>query len=295
MGDDAGGCTVAIAGGGIAGLLLALALKRLLGLDPVVFEKASGYADEVGGAIGLYPNGLRVLRDVSPDLFEIVRCDGCAFGVRRFMRHDGSDFAVGDEARLADAAAANDSESGGGGGGGGGSSEELEPMGIRRWRLLRALADACDDEGIEVRFGSRVVRAVVAPASSAAGGEDGEDADVADGPITLELASGDVIEADIVFACDGIKSAVRRSLFPDTDADYTGVTCLMGASAVPRTERGICYPTSSRSAVHACYYATGPSEQVFQIFAVAPEQKETWRALTPDEGRQECLDLAEKM
>ena len=41
--------------------------------------------DHVGGAIGLYPNGLRVLRGISPRLLEQVRAQGYSFVYRRWM------------------------------------------------------------------------------------------------------------------------------------------------------------------------------------------------------------------
>lgn len=53
--------------------------------------------DDVGGAIGMYPNGLAVIRDVSPTLLQKIRDGGKPFVYRRWMRHDGATVAVGDE------------------------------------------------------------------------------------------------------------------------------------------------------------------------------------------------------
>ena len=53
--------------------------------------------DDVGGAIGMYANGLRVLHDISPALLDAVRAVGKPFEKRRWLRHDGSVVAVGDE------------------------------------------------------------------------------------------------------------------------------------------------------------------------------------------------------
>jgi len=55
---------IVVIGGGIAGLVLALCLKKHCGLEVVVYEQAAAFGDGVGGAIGLYPNGLRVIRDI---------------------------------------------------------------------------------------------------------------------------------------------------------------------------------------------------------------------------------------
>ncbi|KAI9366858.1 hypothetical protein DFJ73DRAFT_5962 [Zopfochytrium polystomum] len=259
---------VIVAGGGIAGLLLALALKKKLALDPVVYEQAPGFAPNIGGAIGLYANGLRVVRDIHPPLLAAIRAAGLPYLYRRWMRHDGTEVAVGEERHLSSWATLED-------------ERDLASIGIRRWKLQQALADACADAGVAVRFGLRVV------------GVAGRDA--ATGVVALELSDGSRVEADLVFGCDGARSVLRGSLFPATEPEYTGVTCLMGAADVPRSLRGICFPSSSTSKFHACYYPTGPEEQIFQIYFPTPEKPETWKALSEEEGRLECEDLAAKM
>lgn len=78
--------TVLIAGAGIGGLVMALALKKHCGLrgeDIEVFESARAFRDDAGGAMGLYANGLRVLRDISPDLLAAVREAGYDYIYRR--------------------------------------------------------------------------------------------------------------------------------------------------------------------------------------------------------------------
>ena len=115
------------------------------------------------------------------------------------------------------------------------------------------------------------------------------------GVVTLELSNTRRVEYDLVFGCDGVKSVLRSSLFPATEPSYTGITCLMGAAPIPRAMRGICFPSSSKSQCHACYYPTGPEEQIFQLYFPSPEKPETWKPLSPEEGRKECMELAEKM
>jgi 2-polyprenyl-6-methoxyphenol hydroxylase-like FAD-dependent oxidoreductase len=71
---------VVIAGGGIGGLILALCLDAQYNHPPSnnntkptttntleinVYESASEFSAGAGGAIGLYANGLRILRDIS--------------------------------------------------------------------------------------------------------------------------------------------------------------------------------------------------------------------------------------
>ena len=112
--DDAEYYPLVIVGGGIGGLVLALCLdqvynscsktKKKKKLLPVhVFESATAYRSAAGGAIGLYPNGLRVLKllnDTSPNLLAQVREAGCDYIYRRWMRHDGLEVAVAREDEL---------------------------------------------------------------------------------------------------------------------------------------------------------------------------------------------------
>ena len=71
-----------------------------------VYESTSAYTNNAGGAIGLYSNGLRVLKHLSkthPALSNIltnVRNAGCDYVYRRWMRHDGLEVAVAREDEL---------------------------------------------------------------------------------------------------------------------------------------------------------------------------------------------------
>ncbi|KAL9185954.1 hypothetical protein ACHAXT_003731, partial [Thalassiosira profunda] len=71
-----------------------------------VYESTAAYKSDAGGAIGLYSNGLRVLRHLSrthpevPSLLADVRSAGCDYVYRRWMRHDGTEVAVAREDEL---------------------------------------------------------------------------------------------------------------------------------------------------------------------------------------------------
>lgn len=68
-----------------------------------VYESTTAYTANAGGAIGLYPNGLRVIRnlkDTAPNLLSQVREAGCDYLYRRWMRHDGLEVAVAREDEL---------------------------------------------------------------------------------------------------------------------------------------------------------------------------------------------------
>lgn len=104
------------------------------------------------------------------------------------------------------------------------------------------------------------------------------------------------VEAKFLFACDGVKSSIRGSLFgqgQEVEPAYSGATTLMGCSSYPGSE-GIKFATSQEG-VHAVFFNTAPNEQIWQIFFPTPERPETWRPLTEAEGKQECNDLMAQM
>lgn len=262
-----------IVGGGLAGLLLAIALKKKLGITASVYEQAQRFDDEVGGAIGMYPNGLAVVREISPVLLRRIRTCAVPFQFRRWMRHDGSEVALASEHFLCQWETPQD-------------EEERSSIGIRRWRLQKVLMEYCAEEGIPVTFNERVTRI--------------ENVDPKPNEqVKITFESGKTISTDLVFGCDGAKSAVRGSLFgtnSDMEPAYTGITCLMGAASIPRSKPGICFPSSKTTRCHAVFYPTGPAEQIFQIyFPIMPERPETWRPLSEEEGRFECEALANKL
>ena len=294
---------LAIVGGGIGGLVLALCLDQAYNhpekddansdteagdkLPIVVYESTSAYRPDAGGAIGLYANGLRVLRNLSarhPDLATLlddVRDGGVDYLFRRWMRHDGTEVAVAREDELL----------GGGGDGSLGSEgyetpvpdEEgrraamrhrggaagvvtsalgvaagptefesgLNSLGIRRWKLQEVLFEACERAGIAIHFNKRVSRVTTY-----------KDESTGANLTRLHFKDGTTASASLLIGADGINSKVRnyvtnplRSDVPDFVPEYTGVTCLMGCASVPRV-RGICFPSSATTKCHACYYPT---------------------------------------
>ena len=61
---------IAVAGGGVGGVMLAYALQKK-GFEVTVFEKASKFS-RFGGPIQLASNALSCVNDLSPDLFEQI-------------------------------------------------------------------------------------------------------------------------------------------------------------------------------------------------------------------------------
>jgi salicylate hydroxylase len=257
---------VAIVGGGIVGLTLALALHRHVGIQPAIYESAAEFAREVGAGMGMYPNGLRVLRDIDPALVQELRRNGQPFGSRRWERSDGSLVMEASEQVLAS------------------GEEDLEPFGIRRWKLQQVLYEAVQRAGIPVHFSHKLADI-----------ENGNN-NAAAPKTVLEFKNGRRVECDLVFAADGGRSAVRNIVVPEgeTQLEYTGVTCLMGIAEGCSTS-GIAFPSSTASKCHAVYFPTGPNEECFMINVTIPPDETSpgnWGQLTEEVGKAECQRLA---
>ncbi|KXS13531.1 FAD/NAD(P)-binding domain-containing protein [Gonapodya prolifera JEL478] len=258
------GPEIAIIGGGMGELGVA-ALKKQFSLRSTVYEQAPAYEDGVGGAFGLYPNGLKVIRDVGGvELLRDVLTGAEPYQFRRWMRHDGTEVAVASEEALAQG--------------------DLQSVGIRRWRLQRAILRAVEREGgIKIVMGKKLKSL------------QNVEGDVS-GPVTILFEDGSKVRADFVFGCDGAKSRTRENICGVLEPVYGGITCLMGSADMPRSKPGICFPTGPNRR-HGVWYPVGPNEQVFQIYTVTPMNPESWKALTPAEAevekRQLCASLRE--
>lgn len=259
-------CQCLIAGGGIVGLVLALALKKHVGIIPEVYEKAEGFADDVGAALGMYPNGLRVIRDIDPKLMEAIKEAGRPYKYRRWERHDGTEIAAASEDVL--------------------SSGDLDlcSVGIRRWRLQKLLYEAVIEAGIPLHFSKAVANVIE---------RDDDDR------IQVVFQDGTTRYTELLFAADGGKSAVREVVAKGTfNLKYTGVTCLMGISDCPYPQEGISFPSSETTHCHSVYFPTGDNEQCFQIHIPTSEDKadkSNWGNLSPLEGQEEFARIAETL
>lgn len=179
-----------IIGGGIAGPVLALFLRRA-GLSPEIYEAGVGTSD-VGGAIGIAPNGMNVLaaagvaeqvRDVSVTASEVL-----------FENQAGKRLACSPGAR---------------------NRYGQTGVMITRAALHRVLVERAIAEGIPVHY------------RKAFTGLD----DTAGQPVRVSFADGSHAMGDFVVGADGIRSAVRQATLPNAPAPvYTGMVAPGGFS-----------------------------------------------------------------
>jgi 5-methylphenazine-1-carboxylate 1-monooxygenase len=188
---------IAIIGGGICGLALALGLHRH-GLRATVYE-AAPEIKEIGVGITLLPHAMQEVATLG--LMEKVRAAGIENRHSAFFNRFGQQIFV--EARGLNAGYAT------------------PEVGIHRGRLHAILYRAVQD-----RLGANAV-ITDHQLSHFAQTDDG---------VTLSFLSQSgaeawpPVKADIVIACDGVNSAVRKQLYPDDRIAFTGINTWRGVT-----------------------------------------------------------------
>lgn len=180
-----------IIGGGIAGPVLALFLQRA-GYRVQIFEAAGGPC-ESGGALGIAPNGMRVLEAagvIGPVNDRSVRAGEWIFENQKGSRLAG--IQAGDPSRYGNYGAL-----------------------ITRPALHGVLVERAVEQGIPVHYGKRLVQIDDEPGR----------------PVVAGFSDGSIAEGDFLVGADGIRSAVRQIVMPDAPKPvYTGMKAPGGFS-----------------------------------------------------------------
>ncbi|NUR69351.1 MAG: NAD(P)-binding protein [Hamadaea sp.] len=167
--------TAAIIGGGVAGPVTAMALRRA-GIEATVFEAYAHGAEGVGSFLTVAVNGQRALREL--DLLDLVQQHG--FDCPRF------EFVSGKGKPLGGFPAAPES-----------LKDGLTSRTLRRTDLYTALRDEALHRGVPVEYGKRLVNAERT--------RDG---------VTAVFADGSRFTADILVGADGLLSRTRELIDP---------------------------------------------------------------------------------
>lgn len=253
---------ILIIGAGIVGLTLALALEKHVGIRAELYEQADKFVEDVGAGMGMYPNGLRVIRDISPDLLRNIQKSASPYRLRYWERNDGIEIAVAQEEELIHEP----------------NSPELQSIGIRRWKLQKVLYEAALAKGIKIHFGKRM-----------------EKLEHVKGGVHVKFTDGSHRRTQLVFAADGARSHTRE-LLSSSKMRYTNVTCTMGISKTANT--GFHDVIASSSQCHAVFFPTGSNEQCFQIHRpvlVHQADPGNWSNLGSSFGIAECQKLADEL
>lgn len=188
--------SVIIAGGGIGGLALALALDRV-GVAAEIHEARTEHEPSaVGAFLNLAPNGINALREL--DLADEVTARGHrSTGIDFFNRHGRRVGQLDATDQIADYGAQN--------------------VMIRRADLHDALLTAVRAIGLSVTFGHRVESV----SETAAG-------------ITVAFANGQDAEGSVLIGCDGVHSPTRTHVVgPQPSPKYLGLVDIAGFSRAP--------------------------------------------------------------
>ena len=193
---------VVIAGGGIAGLALAIALRRR---DvPVLVLERAGEFTETGSGVVLAPNGMNALAAIDPALATTVRDAGRVFGARGRTGHL-SPFTTSSGRVLSQTSFDGAEERWG-----------APLVSIRRADLHAVLSAYAAESDVTLHPG----RTVTGWSQS----EEGVDVTVADATS---------VRGSVLVGADGLRSAVRRQLLGDGPPRYRGISAVRGIGPAP--------------------------------------------------------------
>ncbi|NYI03621.1 FAD-dependent oxidoreductase [Allostreptomyces psammosilenae] len=199
---------VAVVGGGVAGSVCAIALRRV-GAEVTVFESHPDAAGSVGSFLSLASNGLRGLDAL--DCLGPVTAAG--FPVARQRMWSSSGRLLGDVARgrLAD--------------------DPLHSVTLMRGRLVERLREEAARSGARIITGERLADAETRP----------------DG-VRLRFAGGGSADADLLVGADGIWSTTRRLLDPAAPTPrYAGLYTVSGTTEGLDLEPGVFHMVFARA------------------------------------------------
>ncbi|GAA4574407.1 FAD-dependent monooxygenase [Planotetraspora kaengkrachanensis] len=182
---------VIVTGGGVAGAASAIALRRI-GAEVTVYEAYSDPAGEVGSFLSLASNGLRGLEALG--CLEEVQRLGFAVPTQRMIASSGRVLGEMARGRMPDA--------------------PLLSVALMRGRLVETLREQAIHAGARIVTGRRLVGA--APAGDGVG---------------AEFSDGSGASADLLVGADGLWSATRSILNPETARPgYAGMYSVSGVS-----------------------------------------------------------------
>ena len=224
-----------IIGGGIAGPVAAMALRRA-GIEAVVYEAYAGGADEAGAFLTFASNGLDALRAI--DAHRLVLAEG--FPTPRMEIQSGTGKHLGtvpNSGTLPDGTVSQT---------------------LRRADLYRALRDEAVRRGVRVEYGKRLVDAKTTP----------------DGGVVARFEDGTESQGEFLIGADGLHSRTRRIIDPSAPrARYVPVLNIGGYARGVRVkaEPGTFRMVFGRRAFFG--YAVHPSGEVWW-FANPPRADE---------------------
>jgi 2-polyprenyl-6-methoxyphenol hydroxylase-like FAD-dependent oxidoreductase len=193
---------VIVAGGGIAGLALGIALRHR-GVEVTVLERTTA-PGRAGGGLVLAPNGVKALEACAPGLAAVVRAAGHPTGERSTTGHRSAFLTT--RGRVLGSVSFDGYEERWG----------QPAIAIPRAELHTALARAAASRGVDIVTGFTA------------------DHHVDHGSfVELSGTSGEAVRGDVLVGADGLRSAVRAGLLEDGEPHYRGLAAVGGIGPAP--------------------------------------------------------------
>jgi 2-polyprenyl-6-methoxyphenol hydroxylase-like FAD-dependent oxidoreductase len=203
---------VIIIGGGIAGPVLALALKQR-NISSIVFELRPHSIRREGGYFALAPNALRVLRSIG--VYDEIRSQG--------YNYEGLDFLSSRNLAVLGRVQNGSLKHYG-----------FEALRVSRHLVRQALLVELLRQGIEIRYDSKCIQ--ITEDDIYLQEEEEEEEAGRYGGVTVEFANGHVERGDFVVGADGIHSSVRKYIDPAGESEPQ-FTRLMGVGGTVHRSR----------------------------------------------------------
>ncbi|KAJ5671253.1 hypothetical protein N7507_000380 [Penicillium longicatenatum] len=182
---------IAIIGAGLSGLALALSLQKQ-GIPCIIYESRSASLD-IGGAIMLSPNALRILDAIG--IYKTIKPLGYSFKTLHFYTGTPLDtYDFGDSDKY-----------------------DYDALRIYRYELIDALVKAVQERGINIEYGKRFTHIL----------------SETDAEVTWAFEDATTGTASCLVGADGIHSRVRKYLYPELEPKFTnsiGVTAAVPTS-----------------------------------------------------------------
>ncbi|KAF7116939.1 hypothetical protein CNMCM5793_005569 [Aspergillus hiratsukae] len=247
---------VAIIGAGLCGLTLALALHQQ-SIPCIVYEGRSA-SEDIGGAIILSPNALRILDELH--IYPRIRHLGHESETVLFRTEDDQlvdSYEIGNEEKYG-----------------------YKGLRIYRYALINELLAALAERHIPVHYGKKFARI----------------RSESERDVSWEWADGSIGRASSLVGCDGIYSRVRAYLYPELKPQFIGIVAV--AAAVPTSRvnvpEGYGLPVTIMSQAHGGYIIAPQLPDASELMLGRQRRwgeldREGWEALAADAGW--CIDF----
>ncbi|KAJ6016328.1 hypothetical protein N7540_010919 [Penicillium herquei] len=187
---------VAIIGAGLSGLALALALHKQ-SIPCTIYEARQASLD-IGGAIMLSPNALRVLDTLG--IYQTIKPLGFEFKSLYFYADKPLDsYEFGDNQKYG-----------------------YDGLRIYRYEMIDALVNAVKDRGISIEYGKKFIEVTSETETE----------------VTWNFGDGTTGRASCLVGADGIHSRVRKYLYPDLEPYFTNAVGVTAAIPRVQVDQG---------------------------------------------------------